>query len=247
VIASVVVACGLSDRATFVTFDYQNNRRNNRLDLHVSRLLAKRFGLNHQIVPVEPCDEEICRDYQLRTGFCGGWGKAADFYQACMQRLDTTANWLTGFAGELGRAFYWKREQSDCLASETLLDRIGLPKEPSFVEAVRDWLASVPARGVPGILDLAYLEFRVGCWASPHLYGAAPFPVNVMPFNHRRIFEVMLTMPIEYRRHARLADDLIAANCPDMLKFPFNDWRGWRKWRERLSWKLASGIRLLKQ
>ena len=123
---------------------------------------------------------------------------------------------------------------------------MGLPGTTEFKEAVNTWLIGLPpGLSVPTILDLAYIEHRLGCWASPHLYGAAPFHMNLVPLCHRRIFDILLRLPPDYRRKQRLARDIISRAWPELMRWPFNDYTGFKRVRKHTKWFLQAPGRIL--
>jgi hypothetical protein len=146
--------------------------------------------------------------------------------------------WLTGFAGEVGRAFYSRATDSETqkMSPAELLERMNLPSSDRLQEAMRAWLCGLPDLPLSTLLDFVYLEHRLGCWASPHLYGAAPFAVNLTPFSHREIFDVMLRLPSAYRRGKALSGDIISAAWPELLSLPYNDYPGIRHFIGLSSW-----------
>jgi hypothetical protein len=114
-------------------------------------------------------------EYLHRIGFAGGAGKSRDFFWACKEHLDLTAAWLTGFAGEVGRAFYLRATDTETykISPGELLSRMNLPPSGQMVEAMRTWLHQLPDLPLSTLLEFAYLEHRLGCWAAPHLRGCS--------------------------------------------------------------------------
>lgn len=243
----MLLACSREwrDKVTYVTFDYRRwrKRRDELIDLHLAKRLARRFRLRHQVVPVPsslPPGTEI--RYLRRIGFAGGSGKAWDFFHACQTHLDLSAAWLTGFAAEVGEAFYWRAEdkETDKISPAGLLARMKLPLLDRFEPAVRAWLHDVPDVPLTTVLDLAYLEHRVGGWAAPHLYGGAPFRLSMTPFCSRGVFDRMLRLPSDYRYRERLASDVISQAWPELMTFPINDYTGLARRRDTVRRKLRS-------
>jgi hypothetical protein len=75
--------------------------------------------------------------------------------------------------GETGRAFYWSVREPEEVRPEDLLRRCEAPVIPATLEAAQRWLDTLPAfmRNSPGdILDLAYVEQRLGCWEANSRY-----------------------------------------------------------------------------
>jgi hypothetical protein len=239
----MLLACSRAsrDKVEYVTFDYRpwRRQRGDRVDLYISQRLEKRFGLRQLIIPISrnlPPGTEL--QYLHRIGFAGGAGKSRDFFWACHEHLDLTAAWLTGFAGEVGRAFYSRSTDSetDKMSPAEHLRRMNLPQSDRLQDAMRAWLQELPDLPLSTLLDFVYLEHRLGCWAAPHLYGAAPFSINMMPFSHREIFDTMLRLPPAYRFSRALAGDIISTAWPELLALPHNDYLGIRRLLGPSSW-----------
>jgi hypothetical protein len=256
----MLLACSRTwtDKIEYVTFDYRpwRRERSDRVDLYIAQHLAKRFRLRWLVIPVSPnLPPGTELDYLRRIGFAGGAGKSRDFFWSCHEHLDLSAAWLTGFAGEVGRAFYWRAadKETDQMSPAELLNRIGLPASDRLQDAVRLWLRELPEVSLSTLLDFAYLEHRLGCWACPHFYGTASFSVNLTPFCHREIFDLMLRLPAAYRCSKALPRDIISAAWPDLHSLPYNEYPGIRgligpsTWMGRSKRKARSAIRRLIQ
>jgi hypothetical protein len=122
------------------------------------------------------------------------------------------------------------------MSSAELFNRMGLPSWDRLQDAIGAWRDNLPDAPLSTFLDFAYLEHRLGCWAAPHLYGAAEFSINLTPFSHREIFDIMLRLPSRYRRSKALAEDIISAAWPELLSLPYNDYPGLRRLIGPSSW-----------
>jgi hypothetical protein len=139
-----------------------------------------------------------------------------------VQSMDCDRPYLPGLANEVGRAFYWRPgDEQRTFTGEDLVKRLGLKPHPTHVAAADRWLAGVPYRHPYDILDLVYIEQRLGCWAGPAAY-ALDFVFRFPPFANRTIFQTMLALPFQYRLDQQLVQDIIQMNWPELLAFPFN-------------------------
>ena len=84
----------------------------------------------------------------------------------------------------------------------------------------------LPYRDLPTVLDLLYLEQRVGCWATPQFYGHVTPMSYMVGFNHRRIIESFLRLPFEFRFARNLPDAVIRNRWSELLDLPFNQFTG---------------------
>ncbi|WP_432508816.1 asparagine synthetase B family protein [Kineococcus auxinigenes] len=215
------------DRCTFATFAYSDERST---DVDFAREVARRFDLRLAVLPLGEVDERTARDYLDRTGYDANEGKAADFDLAA-RALPLDQAWVTGFAGEVGRgAYWWQHDLPDRVSPAELLRLIRLPADATHERALAVWMDAVPHQDVRELLDLAYLEFRVGCWAAPQMYGTAPFAVNAIAMNQRSVFSAMLELPLEYRAQQRLRPALARVNWPELAALPYDRAPGLRGW-----------------
>ena len=219
-----LLACSraVAGSLTPFTFDY-GDREESVVDLRVAQRLAGIAGLDHFTVPItEPTARER-EQYLFRIGHAGHWGKARDHFGQT-RHLKTGRALVPGFFGELGRGFYWRGmpKTLEELNPEVVLRRMRLPCSKQFVAAMQAWLEGLPAVSPRLLLDLLYLENRGGAWASPHIYGNAPFQAVILPFASRRVIDSMFRLPYEYRFKKRLYEDLILLRWPELLEPPFD-------------------------
>jgi hypothetical protein len=107
---------------------------------------------------------------------------------------------------------------------------------PRLQEALADWLDELPDLPLSTLLELAFVELRLGCWAAPHFYGGAPFSINLAPFSHREIFDILIRLPAAYRRNKVAATDIISTTWPELLGLPLNEYPGLRGMIGPSSW-----------
>ncbi|WP_432548086.1 asparagine synthetase B family protein [Kineococcus sp. SYSU DK004] len=215
------------DRTTFVTFGYEDDRRT---DVSFAREVARRHHLDLRVLPLPPVPEADARRYLERVGYDAHEGKARDFDLAA-RALPLDRAWVTGFAGEVGGAPYWRGTDVPAAPRpDELLRLVRLPPDERHEDALARWLKEVPHRDVHDLLDLAYLEMRVGCWAGPQLYGAAPFTLSAIAVNSRAAFTAMLQLPLEHRRRRELPPAATRLLWPELARPPYGRAPGVRGW-----------------
>ena len=130
---------------------------------------------------------------------------------------------------------------------ERLAQRCGAPLIPEVRTALQAWLDSLPPiSSFFTILHLFYIEQRLGCWAGVTPYGEAQSTFDVFPYSHRRIIELMLSLPVNYKRERRFWKDVVEREWPDLLLFPVNPRSRFEMWEERTRLgltRVASGLR----
>ncbi len=235
----VLLACTppeIRNRTEYITFNYPNRSDSNQKDMHIAKILAKRHNLRHRVLNVQNASSAVRSSYFYRIGRAGGTGKASDFFQAAIESLEMGATWLTGFGGEVSCMYYAiDEDRSNRPSAADLLNRIDLREDHGCLAAVSRWLEKFPADFPDELLvELFYIENRVGSWACPHLYGAAPFLANIIPYCDRRYVEACLRMPYAFRRSRASQVRMIQLADPSLLETPFEALTGLTLWKRRL-------------
>jgi len=194
-----------------------------RIDCAYGRRIAKKFGLDYSmLVWKKPSPAEI-ESWLYCTGMC-----IMDRITTCVrtddEQLDRTRITLLGLGGEVGQGHFWTRPYDLVvpLSCDELLRRFRFPSLDVVAQAASDWLNGLQTFDGFEKLDLFILEQRYGGWAGPAMYGAYQARFVTYPYNSRRIYEKMLSMPQDYRRSERLPLDLIRLKWPELLEIPIN-------------------------
>jgi hypothetical protein len=215
------------EKILFITF------LRNSLDSNIAKLLVKKLGLNHKFIQSEYINNEQREDWLYRTGYCSSPSGSIGH----LQHLDVNRAFLNGVAGAAGRSYYFRKgdqDQKDIDAKE-LLHRCYIPAYGKILKKTQEWLAEVADFNLYTILDLMYLEQRLGCWAAPEQYGGDHCFIGMLsPFSDRKIYESMLRLPIEYRLKKQLAYDICQMADPELVSLPFNDFTGSLKYPKRM-------------
>jgi hypothetical protein len=184
--------------------------------------IGKEVWSGVQAVPVQLVSDEGLLQWLDITGYALG-GEIWKIHKS-LQGFDRHRVMLPGIAGEVGRAFYWRDGDSagSNLSAETLMMRAGLSVNGRILQATSDWLDGLSGYNAYQVLDLFYLEQRLGCWAGPQHYGNTTSVFELSPFNHRRIFTAMMQLPYQYRLDQQLANDVCRQEWPALLKYPVN-------------------------
>jgi len=214
------------DSIKFFTYDskYMN------VDLHIATKIAKKMRLSWSALPILPSSEQYLDAWQTDVGHCVAgaiWRHSQSFSQLLPGHIR-----IPGLGGEIGRCYYWRsHDQSDSMISaKALLQRMHLPTDFVSLQKVNSWIESLPSwLDAYDMLDLAYIEHRLGCWAGPSLYGNDQyFHGQLAPFGDRYLIEQMLSISPDYRQRQELVHDGIRVAWPELLSFPFNRYTGIR-------------------
>jgi len=146
---------------------------------------------------------------------------------------------LLGFGGEAGRGYLWPgnyyynkfckdvKSAKGHMSAEEALARMLHPatKKEFFLDEIRNWLTDISQFDPYLIANLLYVEQHLGCLISQVMYNeydvrAGKF--SLYPMNHRRMFELMFSLPIDYVEKDRLPEDVCKVAWPELLEIPFN-------------------------
>ncbi|GMG87731.1 hypothetical protein MNKW57_20520 [Biformimicrobium ophioploci] len=205
--------------------------RGTELDCHLAAGLASKYGLKHELLPfVSPRQEEM-EDWQYRVGYC--LTDAVSRLGPTARAYDRNYHCINGVCGEVARAYYWARGYSgtEKIQPDELLERLGIPESPLMLREADNWLSSLGERRPTQILDVAYIEQRLGCWAGPSVFGHKVAYPTLSPFNSRAIYRLALALPEDARINNRFARALVLQAWPELLRIPINRAEGISKLR----------------
>jgi hypothetical protein len=225
---------------TTVPFTYLHGR-DHEMDVAVARELSSRAGLAHRTVPLVAPSESAAIDAVI--------GGLADFtHKIELTALYLKEFRGTEFVhvrsnlGEIGRAF-WRRHPvmpkrfaaSNWADIATHQDRAAEPLRAEAVQYMAKEMAvffdlagydlSDPSN--PGLLgydawDLVYWEHRMSTWHAQILLGSDyAFDTSIV-FNSRRVFELLLSAPVEARKKDALFHMMIARRLPEAADIGIN-------------------------
>ena len=143
---------------------------------------------------------------------------------------------LQGFAGEVGRSFYWRKGDTDSVAisARELFARMNFQSyNPVLLAKLESWISELRGFGRFTILDLLYIEHRLGCCMGPVMYREDErYVFSLYPLNHRDIFGAMLSLPPDFRMRQKLFVAICNKVWPELTLFPVNaeNFVGWDKY-----------------
>jgi hypothetical protein len=154
---------------------------------------------------------------------------------------------IQGLAGEVGRAFYWKRSDFTDLSPLNAFDvatRAGMGQaNKTMIERLESWLSSLPQCDRFLTLDLYYIEHRLGYTMGPAMYGHERYvKVAMYAMNCHTLFEIMLSMPEKFRIQQGFYQAFIDQSAPELHVFPINHpfYTGFDKYRAYLNCLFAN-------
>ncbi len=214
---------GATDAALFFTLHTAGieHARARQLDVYAGCRLAEQFGLDHVVIP-RLRSAEAERLWFERTGRCvsgGPLNKSVSKRILPPERVD-----VRGLGGEVGRAYYYRLgdRPDTALPVETLTTRLGLPRHEAVLRAGREWVGSAEVRDAYDLLDLLYLENRVGCWASTHALGDVTTQTCIWPLNQASTVRAMRSLSYEAKTQDRMGPLVVKRLWPELLDVPIN-------------------------
>ncbi len=191
------------------------------VDTMMARRIAKAEGLRHMELPRRTASEAARDLYIRRGGHCVT--DSNSYYAPSVHPIAPTHNFVGGLGGEVARAFLWQdadRPDTDMPATR-LIGRFGLPNETELREPLEAWLKTVPSDSTLDVLDLAYIEHRMGPWSGGQFYND-PTLVRYAPMFTRRTTELMLSLPDDWKRGQWMSGEALRQTWPELSKYPYN-------------------------
>lgn len=223
---AVLAACrGLADKIGAFTIGHDTAGPDREIPVEI----CASSGIAHRLIGQRVSTEAERRRWLELSGHCvGGSNLRLHRSVGCFGADEAV---VTGAAGEVGRGFYWNSGDTPAtpLTAQSLIARMDLKQHPAVVAAVASWLEGVAHLDTLRILDLAYIELRLGCWASPQAHGFPEASFHFAPLDHREIFAALMSLPPQWRRSGSYIDVLISGLWPELARWPFNRFGGLRQ------------------
>lgn len=204
-------------------------------DRQAARRLARLAGLPHKVRrrgrPTNVGSDTLRAFVRVGEAYCGPILSSPGVH---VRESPANASFkVAGMGGETGRGYYWARRRLGQLDPPTISRLVGSPPIDAITDAAAKWLDELPqwARAsAADVLDLAYVEQRLGCWQAPgsYLFAGAPRVGSKVaravdsPMLSAFSVETMLRLPESYRESGQLQHDMVAYGWPELLAVPFN-------------------------
>lgn len=194
------------------------------VDCEVAAQIAQTFGIRHTLLRSERLETADLDEWMSRIGHATGEIRGSSCATTMKKATSHDSALLKGNAGEIARGFYWFDDDSEdsVIPPERLAFHCHCPPYEEVLSRARHWLETAPVADSLQLLDLFYIEQRLGCWAGVWTYADCEAGFNIFPMCHRAVIDEMLRLPTAYRRSGRLMQDIIAREWPEMLRWPFN-------------------------
>lgn len=197
------------------------------VDMHYARIFRDDFGLHHCFLRAEKPPKSMENQWLRWNGHCIS-GEIWKLQHSLRYFSDSNHAILPAMAGEVGRAFYWKRDDKKNLklTANELLKRLSLPQTKKLIEASKSYINGLPDLDFFSLLDLVYIEQRLGCWGNLSMYTGNSFAPHFLPLSSRAIFTNMISLPAQYKVSQEMPRMIIQKEWPELLQYPFNKYQG---------------------
>lgn len=194
------------------------------MDVAISQEIAKRYGLNHGVLPLKQADAAGMAAWDRMVGDC--MIEAPRLTHPTLRDLTDRNALLTGLFGEIGRCRYYRQDLMEIndavIDARFVIDRLTVPAHPALVENVDAWLAGL--RGQPNsvILDLSLHELKLGAWAMPQRSMTNSVKWAFMPFTQRPVFDAFIGVAPADKGTKALFWAIIKNLWPELAALPIN-------------------------
>lgn len=199
------------------------------VDTIMAARIAEKENLNYRKLPRTVSDEAFRKLFIRRGGNCVV--DSNSLYAPSVAPIAKTHNFVGGLGGELARAFLWHKQDTPQteITPSRILGRLGQPDEPQLHAPLQTWLDELPEESAFNILDMAYIEHRMGTWSGGQFCND-PTLVRYAPMFTRRASELMLGLPDDWKREERMAGEAVRQSWPELAAYPYNYVSAWHKY-----------------
>jgi hypothetical protein len=218
----------------------------NHIDTDIASRLAERFKLRHRILPRRTATPEEQSLYMLRGGHCSGGHNLVT--HPSMWPLAAEQCFVGGLNGEIARGYTWRPEDTadKPLGVPELVARLGLPLHRDTEERFRYWRDGLSLENALDLLDLNYLENRMGAWAYAQFFSDPSVP-RYNPIGTTRTVRLMLSLPEDWRRTYRLCHFAIEQCWPELGGIPINTRGRLRDLTDKIALAMSNPERVIRK
>lgn len=194
------------------------------MDADVSSRIAKRYGLSHRLLPLHEASDEAAAIWDRMVG---------DSTMEVTRRSYTTVGdltdrnaILTGLYGETARCRLYRQDYATINQSvidvDFIADRLTVPQHPEVREAFRIWLAGLEGHPNSVIMEMAFIELKVGIWSMAQRPISNSIKLNLLPYCQRRVLERFVGVEPAKKDTHTLFWAMILRLWPELKEFKIN-------------------------
>lgn len=233
----MLLACARERRAELGTYTLRIPDLSGSNDVRVASRISAGIGVPHLKVSMPKLDPDDLTMWLYRTS-CGVGEPRGMRAATALRTLDRSRVHLGGNIGDLAHNEYWATVDEN--ASSVTIEQLALhavasvtggldagqrraAESTEVLGEIERWRDSAGAPDDLALLDLLYVENRLGCWAGIWPYAQFFGPgFMFFPMCHREIIDLMLFLPEAVRRSGELNTLVIRQEWPELLERPFN-------------------------
>jgi hypothetical protein len=219
----VLLACArpFLEKVKFVTVVGEDRHQ---IDSIIACRIATDLELDYMPLHRKEADANQRGLFLRRGGHC--YGDSNTKYHPSVWPLVPDHVFVGGLGGEIGRAFLWQPSDTPEteITSDLLISRFGLPTSFETKTAIDAWLTAVKddiGKDALQILDLAYIENRMGPWANAQ-FCADPTVIRQAPMFTYATSQLMRSLPADWKRSGKLGIAIIDQLWPELSAYPYN-------------------------
>lgn len=194
------------------------------IDVDMSQVIAKRFGLNHRLIPPKMADDAQVAIWDRAVGDC--MIEAPRRSHPTLGELTDRDAVFTGMYGEVGRCRLYRQDLLQInqarIDARFVIDRLTLPAHPELIENVGLWFEGLAGQPNSVILDLAFHELKFGSWAMGQRPMTNAVKLNLLPFAQRRVLDAFIGVAPADKGTEALFWAIIKRLWPDLASVPIN-------------------------
>ncbi|HLZ75557.1 hypothetical protein [Phenylobacterium sp.] len=217
----LVASCRpIVDKVEFFTLEAPNTD----MDADVSSRIAKRFGLAHRVMPLHAASEEAMAVWDRMVGDCT-MEVTRRTYTTVADLTERNAI-LTGLYGETARCRLYRQDyetiNQGVIDVDFIADRLTVPQHPELLDNFREWLAELEGQPNSVIMEMAFVELKVGIWSMGQRPISNSVKLNFLPFCQRRVLEMFVGVEPAKKGTEALFMAVILRLWPELMEFKIN-------------------------
>ena len=219
-----------SCRERLATCEFFTIETEAKIDVEMSQVIAGRFGLSHQIVPLRMADADQMAIWDRVVGDC--MIEAPRMTHPTLGDLTDADAIYTGMYGEVGRCRLYRQDleviNQAKIDARFIIDRLTLPAHPELIENIGVWLQGLTGQPNSVILDLAFHELKFGVWAMGQRPMTNSIKLNLLPIAQRKVLDAFIGVEPAEKGTEALFTAIIDNLWPDLLQVPVNKFGDFR-------------------
>jgi len=212
------------DDVEFFTIQAPNTDPKVDLDADVSARIGKRFGLHHRVLYLKQADEQAMAVWDRMVG--DNMVEVTRRTYTTVRELTERNAILTGLYGETARCRLYRQDyetiNSGTIDVDFIADRLTLPKHPELLDNFRIWLAGLEGQPNSVVMEMAFVELKVGVWSMGQRPISNSVKLNLLPFCQRRVLDGFVGVEPAKKGTSALFMGVIMRLWPELMEFKIN-------------------------